>query len=162
MQYEGSCHCGQIAFVVEAAEPITDALDCNCSLCRRRGGLLWFGPREALRLLAHYVGDLHQPLQGALRHAQLPRCLGHLAVARQALQRIGHPRIQHHAVVQQGQGIGVVVVLHDLASAMNHADRVLVLKHGRVVEQGAVDRVLDQPQAAYTRTLLENSPTLGR
>ena len=50
MQYEGSCHCGQIAFVVEAAEPITDALDCNCSLCRRRGGLLWFGPREALRL----------------------------------------------------------------------------------------------------------------
>ena len=24
MQYEGSCHCGQIAFVVEAAEPITD------------------------------------------------------------------------------------------------------------------------------------------
>jgi peptide/nickel transport system ATP-binding protein len=37
---------------------------------------------------------------------------------------------------------------------------VLVLKLGRVVEQGRVDAVLDQPQAAYTRTLLENSPTL--
>lgn len=50
MQYEGSCHCGQIAFVVEADAPITDVVDCNCSLCRRRGGLLWFGPRAALTL----------------------------------------------------------------------------------------------------------------
>ena len=32
----------------------------------------------------------------------------------------------------------------------------LVLKVGRVVEQGAVDSVLDQPQAAYTQTLLEH------
>jgi len=36
--------------VVEASEPISEALDCNCSLCRRRGGLLWFGPRAALDL----------------------------------------------------------------------------------------------------------------
>lgn len=50
MQYQGSCHCGNIAFSVEAAEPITEALECNCSLCRRRGGLLWFGPRAALTL----------------------------------------------------------------------------------------------------------------
>lgn len=50
MQYEGSCHCGQIAFVIQAEEPIADVVDCNCSLCRRRGGLLWFAPRAALTL----------------------------------------------------------------------------------------------------------------
>ncbi|MCC7635055.1 GFA family protein [Stenotrophomonas rhizophila] len=50
MQYEGSCHCGQIAFVVEATDPIAEVIDCNCSLCRRRGGLLWFAPRAALQL----------------------------------------------------------------------------------------------------------------
>ena len=33
-------------------------------------------------------------------------------------------------------GQGVVVVLHDLAIAMNHADRVLVLKDGRLIAQG--------------------------
>ncbi len=50
MQYEGSCHCGQIAFAVQADAPITEVVDCNCSLCRRRGGLLWFAPRAALTL----------------------------------------------------------------------------------------------------------------
>ena len=48
MKHEGSCHCGRIAFEVEG--DIAEVIDCNCSLCRRRGGLLWFGPREALRL----------------------------------------------------------------------------------------------------------------
>ncbi|MBA3864630.1 MAG: ABC transporter ATP-binding protein [Erythrobacter sp.] len=36
----------------------------------------------------------------------------------------------------QGAGQGVVVVLHDLAIAMNHADRVLVLKDGRLIADG--------------------------
>lgn len=48
MAHQGSCHCGRIAFEVEG--DITEATDCNCSLCRRRGGLLWFRPREALAL----------------------------------------------------------------------------------------------------------------
>lgn len=52
MQYEGSCHCGQIAFEVEIDDAIVDVVDCNCSLCRRRGGLLWFAPRSALHLLS--------------------------------------------------------------------------------------------------------------
>ncbi len=50
MQYEGSCHCGAIGFTLTTQAPITEAMDCNCSLCRRRGGLLWFGPRDALAL----------------------------------------------------------------------------------------------------------------
>ena len=40
MKHQGSCHCGQIAYTVEA--DIKEVLDCNCSLCRRRGGLLAF------------------------------------------------------------------------------------------------------------------------
>ena len=48
MLHAGSCHCGKIAFQVEG--DIDQVVDCNCSLCRRRGGLLWFGPREALVL----------------------------------------------------------------------------------------------------------------
>ncbi len=50
MKYEGSCHCGGVAFEVETDAPISEVYDCNCSMCRRRGGLLWFGPRSAFRL----------------------------------------------------------------------------------------------------------------
>ena len=60
----------------------------------------------------------------------------------------------------QREGLTLLFVTHDLGVVRAIADRVLVLKLGRVVEQGRVDQVLDQPQAAYTRTLLENSPTL--
>ena len=48
MKHEGSCHCGRIAFEVEG--DIDEVYDCNCSMCRKRGGLLAFFPREALTL----------------------------------------------------------------------------------------------------------------
>lgn len=49
MKYKGSCHCGAIAFEVEGE--IDGALACNCSMCQRKGSLLWFVPRERLKLL---------------------------------------------------------------------------------------------------------------
>jgi iron complex transport system ATP-binding protein len=42
------------------------------------------------------------------------------------------------------QGMGVVLVLHDLAQAMNYADQVSVMVGGQVLHQGAPDKVLDQ------------------
>lgn len=49
MKYTGSCHCGQVTFEVEGT--IHSALSCNCSICQRKGSLLWFVPRDQLRLL---------------------------------------------------------------------------------------------------------------
>ena len=48
MLYKGSCHCGNIAF--EAEGEIKGAMACNCSICSRKGSLLWFVPRDQLRL----------------------------------------------------------------------------------------------------------------
>jgi hypothetical protein len=48
MTHKGSCHCGRIAFEVEG--DLTEAMECNCSHCSRKGYLLWFVPRESLRL----------------------------------------------------------------------------------------------------------------
>jgi hypothetical protein len=48
MSYKGSCHCGKVAFEVEGE--IKSALACNCSICSRKGSLLWFVPRDKLRL----------------------------------------------------------------------------------------------------------------
>lgn len=73
MTHAGSCHCGRIAFELEGE--VDKAMDCNCSMCRRRGGLLAFFPREALRLstpeadMATYTFNRH-----ALRHHFCPSC----------------------------------------------------------------------------------------
>jgi hypothetical protein len=50
MMYKGSCHCGKVAFQVEGE--IKGALACNCSICSRKGSLLWFVPRDTLQLLS--------------------------------------------------------------------------------------------------------------
>lgn len=44
----GSCHCGQIAYEVDG--DVSQVLECNCSHCSRKGYLLWFVPRAALRI----------------------------------------------------------------------------------------------------------------
>jgi hypothetical protein len=49
MKYKGSCHCGKVAFEVHGE--LGGAMACNCSMCGRKGSLLWFVPREQLRLL---------------------------------------------------------------------------------------------------------------
>ena len=49
MKYKGSCHCGKVAFEVEGT--IDSALSCNCSICQRKGSLLWFVPRDKFSLL---------------------------------------------------------------------------------------------------------------
>jgi hypothetical protein len=48
MIHSGGCHCGGISFTVDAE--FTSAIECNCSMCSKRGGLLAFVPRAALVL----------------------------------------------------------------------------------------------------------------
>lgn len=52
--------------------------------------------------------------------------------------------------------LAAVIVTHDLAVARLLAHRMLVMKDGRVVEHGLTDRVLDDPQHAYTQLLVSS------
>ncbi len=56
------------------------------------------------------------------------------------------------------EGIAMILITHDLAIASDRADRVIVMKQGRVVEAGASRDVLDHPRDPYTRRLLEVAP----
>ncbi len=49
MNYTGSCHCGGVKFEVEG--DFREGLECNCSLCSRKGSLLGFVPQEKLKML---------------------------------------------------------------------------------------------------------------
>lgn len=55
----------------------------------------------------------------------------------------------------------MLFVTHNLAVVRAIADRVAVLNQGVIVEEGPVDEVLDSPKDDYTKSLLENTPTLS-
>ena len=55
-------------------------------------------------------------------------------------------------------GMAMLLITHDLQIVRRHADRVVVMKDGAVVEQGAVAEVFANPQHAYTRMLLATEP----
>ena len=62
--------------------------------------------------------------------------------------------------IQRKQGMGVIFVTHDFGVVAEIADRIAVMQHGKLVEQGTADDVLHRPQAEYTRSLLAAVPSL--
>ncbi len=53
-----------------------------------------------------------------------------------------------------------ILISHDLAVIANTCDTMLVMKDGKVVERGFVEKVLDQPEHPYTKRLIAAVPTL--
>jgi len=58
--------------------------------------------------------------------------------------------------VQREQGVAAVVVSHDLGVVRLLADRTLVMRHGRVIEAGLTDRIMEDPHHEYTQTLINS------
>ncbi|CAD5137798.1 Dipeptide/oligopeptide/nickel ABC transporter ATP-binding protein [Microbacterium sp. Nx66] len=62
------------------------------------------------------------------------------------------------ADLQREEGLGVLYITHDLATARHFSDEIMVLNQGRVVEYGTADDVILDPQDPYTRALRAASP----
>lgn len=62
--------------------------------------------------------------------------------------------------LQRDLGVSMIFVTHNLPLVRSIAQRVAVLAGGRVVEQGNVADLLDNPQDAYTRRLIADTPSL--
>jgi len=56
--------------------------------------------------------------------------------------------------LQRDRKITMVLVSHDLGVIRTMADRVIVMRHGQVVEQGLADQIFQDPQHAYTQQLV--------
>ncbi|AEB85199.1 GFA family protein [Alicycliphilus denitrificans] len=73
MQYKASCHCGKVAMEFEG--DIQEVVSCNCSICQRKGALLWFMPRGELKLISpNDAASTYQFHKHAIRHRFCPTC----------------------------------------------------------------------------------------
>ncbi|ADB50665.1 ABC transporter ATP-binding protein [Conexibacter woesei] len=65
------------------------------------------------------------------------------------------------AEIRERTGVSYVLISHDLAVVRQLTEEAIVMRGGRVVEQGTTARVLDDPQDDYTRLLRASVPRPG-
>ncbi|MHC3122938.1 ABC transporter ATP-binding protein [Acinetobacter sp. GN11] len=58
--------------------------------------------------------------------------------------------------------MSMLFITHDLALVGEIADKVIVMRHGEIREQGAAEQVLEQPKDVYTRALLYCRPQISQ
>ncbi len=63
--------------------------------------------------------------------------------------------------LQTELGMAIIFITHDMGVVAEMADDVVVMRQGRKVEEGPVDRVFSAPRHPYTRALLSAVPRLG-
>jgi len=64
--------------------------------------------------------------------------------------------------ITRGTGAAMIIVTHNLGVASYLSDNLIVMSQGKIVEAGATDDVVKNPQHNYTRSLLASVPELGR
>lgn len=70
--------------------------------------------------------------------------------------------VEEMLLVRRTFGTAIVMVTHNIGVIGAMADRVLVMKDGRMVEYGETRQVLEHPRDSYTRTLMAAVPKLRR
>ncbi|MEU8423464.1 ABC transporter ATP-binding protein [Micromonospora sp. NPDC048835] len=136
------------------------------------------GRRERAGRVAHLLDLVHLPeperrarqyphqLSGGLRQRAL---IASAIAGEPALLIADEPTTALDVTVQaqilrllaerRAAGVGLLLISHDLAVVAQVADRVLVMREGRIVEHGPTERLLRAPEHPYTRQLLAAVPS---
>ena len=57
-------------------------------------------------------------------------------------------------------GLSMIFISHDIQTVRYISDRIIVMNHGQIMEEGPAKQVFENPQDAYTKTLLGAAPSL--
>lgn len=109
MKYQASCHCGKVA--VEFEGEIKEVLSCNCSICQRKGSLLWFMPRAGLKLISpEDAASTYTFNKHVIRHRFCPSCGIHPYA--EAVDPKGNPMAAINARCVEGIDLAALSVKH--------------------------------------------------
>ena len=64
--------------------------------------------------------------------------------------------------LQDAHGLTYLFISHDLAVVRAMADEIIVMKDGRIVEQGSAAAIFERPREDYTRRLIEAAAPFSR
>ncbi len=151
----------------QLCEPLVKHLGLGrrAALARAEELLVEVGMPEPRRRLSAYPHELSGGQQQRVMIAMALACEPTLLIAdepttaldvtiqRQILELIARMKDKHR--------MSVLFISHDLGLVGEIADRVVVMRHGTVREQGPVAQIFSAPQDAYTRALLACRPSLG-
>ena len=150
----------------QLAEPLRKHLGLGARQAARRAEelLAEVGIAEPARRLASYPHEMSGGQQQRVMIAMALACEPRLLIAdepttaldvtiqRQIIELLARLKTEHR--------MSVLFISHDLALVGEIADRVVVMRHGQVREQGPVAQIFAQPQDAYTKALLACRPSL--
>jgi peptide/nickel transport system ATP-binding protein len=152
----------------QICEPLVKHLGLNArdAMNRAEALLVEVGMPEAKRRLSTYPHQLSGGQQQRVMIAMALACEPKLLIAdepttaldvtiqRQIMELLATLKVKHR--------MSMLFISHDLGVVGEIADHVVVMRHGTVREQGAVERIFHDPQDAYTRALLACRPTLAQ
>lgn len=64
--------------------------------------------------------------------------------------------------LQKQLGLSMIFISHDLPVVLRLADRIVILKHGEIVDEGATERIAYTSDNLYTRRLIDSIPRLNK
>jgi len=68
--------------------------------------------------------------------------------------------VRQMAELRDDYDTGIIIVTHNLGVASYLGDQLIVMKNGRIVDQGKRDDIIDHPTSEYTKTLLAAVPEM--
>ena len=117
-------------------------------------------PARVLRLYPHEVsGGMAQRIAIALTMAREPQILIADEPTASLDAQVRDEILSLIVGLVRNSGASLIWISHDLGAVRKWCDRVVVMHQGRIVEEGPTERVLDHPEADYTRTLVAAMPS---
>ncbi|RKK04835.1 dipeptide ABC transporter ATP-binding protein [Pseudoroseomonas wenyumeiae] len=157
--------------VLKVGEQITEAIrlhqgmDGAAALAEARRLLEKVRIPEAARQLERYPFQMSGGMRQRVMIAMALSCRPRLLIADEPTTALD-VTVQAQVLrlirsLQQETGLGMIFITHDMGVVAEIADRVVVMRRGRKVEEGEVNRIFAAPQHPYTKRLLAAVPVLG-
>ncbi|MER9615068.1 ABC transporter ATP-binding protein [Mesorhizobium sp. M0207] len=157
--------------VLSIGRQLTEAIDAHTSMSRSNSRLRALEALKAVRIpdaerrLEHYPHELSGGMRQRVMIAMALALNPDVLIADEPTTALD-VTVQGEVLellrdLQREHGTSVILITHDMGVVAEMADRVIIMRDGRMVEQGSAADIFNRPQADYTRELLAAVPRIG-